>query len=107
MYIKKFTEVEKEIHDGNTYYRVLPRKATEKLEICMVCVPPGSKVPAHTHNDHEQAYIILQGSGVMRINGEERMVTANTVVYIPKNAEHEITNHDKHNQLIYLFVANW
>lgn len=107
MYAKKFTETSREIHDGNTYYRVLPKGVTEKLELSVVRVPPGSKVPAHTHDDHEQAYIILHGSGIMRINDEECVVSAESVVYIPRNSEHEIKNRDTHDDLVYIFVANW
>ena len=46
--------------------------------------PHKSKIPA------EEFYYILQGRGVMRINGEEKEVGPGDLIYIPSGALHGI-----------------
>ncbi len=55
---------------------------------------------------HEQPeiYFILEGTGIMRIDGHETVVKAGTAVFIPGNAEHGIRNDSDANlKLFYAF----
>ncbi len=106
MYAKKFEDTEYEEHFGNKYNILLPREMTEGLQLALVKVKKGSLTPKHTHKDEEQAYIILKGSGVVRLNDEEKEVSERMIVYIPRGTEHEIKNTGK-DELTYIYVANW
>lgn len=49
----------------------------------------GGAMEAHSHPTHE-IYIILQGEGIMSIEGEEARVTPGDVIDIPPGARHTI-----------------
>ena len=46
------------------------------------------------HHRHEpsEIYYVLQGEGVLTIEGEEHAVRSGTAVYVPSNSEHGIRN---------------
>ena len=52
----------------------------------------GQGIPLHYHPDMEEIYYILSGYGTMTISDEEREVSRNDVVYIPKDATHSLVN---------------
>ncbi|UQZ86064.1 Putative oxidoreductase YteT precursor [Paenibacillus konkukensis] len=43
-------------------------------------LPPGTSIGYHGHREDEEVYIILEGTGVMTVNGEERQVKAGDIV---------------------------
>lgn len=106
MYAKKFEDTKFEEQFGNEYNILLPKEMTESLQLALVKVKRGSLTPKHTHKDEEQAYIILKGSGIVRLNDEEEKVGEGMIVYIPRETEHEIKNTGE-DELTYIYVANW
>jgi mannose-6-phosphate isomerase-like protein (cupin superfamily) len=53
---------------------------------------PMAYVALHTHKVQEQVYHILDGEGLMEMDGERRVVRRHDVVFIPPGVEHGITN---------------
>ena len=106
MYAKKFEDTKFLVENGNDYRMLLPREMTESLQLALVKLKKGSLTPKHTHEDEEQAYIILKGSGIVRLNNEQEKVGEGMIVYIPRGTEHEIRNTGK-DDLTYIYVANW
>ncbi|MGC4026368.1 MAG: cupin domain-containing protein [Mesorhizobium sp.] len=57
----------------------------------------------HRH-DPAELYHILEGRGILTLEGQERVVTAGDTVFIPGNAEHGIRNEsDAVLRLFYVF----
>lgn len=58
------------------------------------------------HHKHEQAemYFIIQGKGIVFIDGKEFKVKKGDSVFIPGNAEHAIKNDDEEVDLEFLYV---
>ena len=52
---------------------------------------PGRKFPRHWH-DFEQAYLILSGKGVTRINGVDHPMEPGWVIWLPPGCVHETFN---------------
>ena len=52
----------------------------------------GAKAPMHYH-DAEESVIVVEGEGLMVINGEEHIVTPNDAAFISPGAHHSIANH--------------
>ena len=52
----------------------------------------GAKAPMHYH-DAEESVIVIEGEGLMVINGEEHVVTPNDAAFISAGAHHSIANH--------------
>ena len=50
---------------------------------------PGAHVESHVHKVQEQIYHVLSGEGVLMVDGEQRLVRANDVTFIPPGVIHE------------------
>jgi len=49
-------------------------------------------VAPHTHKIQEQVYHVLDGEGIMEIDGARRVVRRHDVVFIPPGVEHALYN---------------
>ncbi len=69
--------------------------ATRDLGCAYDIVPPGKRVaPYHLHHAEEELFVILEGSGTLRVAGELLPVGAGDVIAIPAGPEypHQILN---------------
>lgn len=48
-------------------------------------------VDAH-HHDEEEAFIVLRGSAVLTVYGQETRISGGDVAYIPRNSSHALRN---------------
>ncbi len=55
-------------------------------------LPPGSSTIAHRHLKSEEIYYILEGQGLMQVEGELRPVGPGDAIAIPPGCLHQITN---------------
>ena len=63
----------------------------DSLAVTWVDVEPGARQIPHRHSP-EQVYVIVKGSGLMRVGDEEQSVSVGDIVYIPGNVIHGIRN---------------
>ena len=69
--------------------------AAKKLAASVDTLPPGKRsCPYHFHHAEEEMFIVLEGSGTLRVAGEMLPITAGDVVFIPPGPEypHHILN---------------
>jgi mannose-6-phosphate isomerase-like protein (cupin superfamily) len=62
------------------------------LSLAEATVPPGSTTIEHLHRRSEELYLVTAGSGLLRVGGEERAVTAGDCVAIPPETPHRLRN---------------
>ncbi|KAF1973562.1 RmlC-like cupin [Bimuria novae-zelandiae CBS 107.79] len=67
------------------------------------CAPRGGHLKCHRHT-HPEVYHVVQGRGIVTVDGEEKEVGRGSVVFIPGNAEHGIRNEDDEDDLVWLYV---
>lgn len=94
MKIVRLDEIEGMTFPAGRTTRVLTGQSslpTENFTAGYVVIQPNGKIPLHTHSN-EEIYIILRGSGRMRIGLEEKDVEALSAIYIEPNAEHFLQN---------------
>jgi mannose-6-phosphate isomerase-like protein (cupin superfamily) len=79
--------------DGIASYLLVSEKTSqaEKLAITIVEMEPGGFQHLHAH-EPEQMYYILEGRGLMTVNGEESPVQAGDCIFCPAFAEHGLKN---------------
>jgi mannose-6-phosphate isomerase-like protein (cupin superfamily) len=65
---------------------------TSHLSVTWVEGGPGSEQQIHQHDDAEQAYVIVRGTGSMRVGAEEQEVSEGTLVLVPRRTGHAIRN---------------
>jgi mannose-6-phosphate isomerase-like protein (cupin superfamily) len=53
---------------------------------------PMAHVEMHTHKVQEQIYHVLEGEGMMVMDGKEQVVRKHDVIFIPPGVAHSITN---------------
>jgi mannose-6-phosphate isomerase-like protein (cupin superfamily) len=78
---------------------------SRNLAITWVDVPPGAEQRAHSHEDSEQVYVIVRGSGRMRVAGDEEQVAEGDLVFIPPATDHGIVN-DGAETLVYVSATS-
>ena len=69
--------------------------AAKKLGLTVDTVPPGKQsCPYHLHHVHEEMFIVLEGSGTLRVAGQRLAIKAGDVIFIPPGPEypHHILN---------------
>ncbi len=68
---------------------------------CWCVVEPGKTARAHKHQEHE-SFLIVQGQGRMRVNGEAIEVGPGDAILMEPFDEHELTNLDESEDLIFI-----
>ncbi|CAM5764190.1 hypothetical protein LMIY3S_01063 [Labrys miyagiensis] len=78
---------------------------TDSLCAGIAVLPAKGDNPRHRHAEPE-LYLILEGSGVLTIDGRESPVTKGAAIFIPGNAWHSLRNAlDTELKLLYVFPA--
>jgi uncharacterized cupin superfamily protein len=98
--IRNFNEavLQPEVKEPKYESRCLPLArgtAAQKLGIGIDIVPPGKRAcPYHFHHAQEEMFVILEGTGTLRVAGELLPLRAGDVVFIPPGPEypHHILN---------------
>ncbi len=79
----------------NLAARLAPGTAAQKLGASVDILPPGKmSCPYHFHHVQEEMFIVLEGSGTLRVAGERLPIAAGDVIFIPPGPEypHHIVN---------------
>ncbi len=81
--------------DGSTIRSILDRTnaPVEMQSLAEATLPAGCATERHYHKAAEEFYFILEGTGVMKIDGETRDVAAGDAILIPRHSWHQITAH--------------
>ena len=96
--VRDSSQVESEVWDdpvrGDVSFRVLfsaDRTPTSALYTGLTELAPGGWLGLHRHTQDE-VYHLVEGSGVVVLDGVEHPVAASSAVFIPGDAEHGIRN---------------
>jgi len=82
-------------HYGGAYSKMLVRpevSGSRHLDYRISCYQPKAHVVPHAHKVQEQIYHVLDGEGLMEIEGERRVVRRHDVIFLPPGVEHAIAN---------------
>jgi mannose-6-phosphate isomerase-like protein (cupin superfamily) len=92
--------------DGITSYLLASRRTGGVENLAVTLVEMDVKGFQHVHkHEPEQTYTILEGSGLMTVNGEQRRVQPGDCIVIPSWAEHGLENTGE-TMLKYLSAAS-
>jgi len=95
--IRNIAEVEWETppehYDAHSKMLVTPdTDATKHHDFRISSYQPKGYVATHAHKVQEQIYHILDGEGLMEIDGEKNVVRQHDCIYIPPGVSHAIYN---------------
>jgi mannose-6-phosphate isomerase-like protein (cupin superfamily) len=79
--------------DGSTIRSILDRTnaPVQNQSLAEATLPAGCSTQRHYHKLSEEFYFILEGEGLMELDGESREVRQGDAILIPPNAWHQIT----------------
>ena len=92
--IEKMRELRAPLYDS-VGARLATGTAATKLGLSIDTVAPGMRAcPYHFHYAQEEAFVVLEGEGTLRVAGEMLALVAGDVVFIPPGPEypHQIIN---------------
>lgn len=79
--------------DAHSKLLVTPENnRTRRLDYRISSYQPKGYVKPHKHKVQEQIYHVLEGEGLMELDGERLVVRRHDVVFIPPGVEHAIYN---------------
>jgi mannose-6-phosphate isomerase-like protein (cupin superfamily) len=80
--------------DGSEIRELLAHRNSciRKQSLAEARVEPGAKTAAHFHRQTEEIYYVLNGSGTMTIDDEQRQVGPGDAIAIPPGVVHQILN---------------
>ncbi len=100
MYVKHLKDRPEFLASDHSLLREILNPLKEELNIryslAWARVKPGEKTLVHKLEASE-VYYIINGSGIMHINNEEKRVNKNDTIYIPPNAAQFIENTGEEN----------
>jgi quercetin dioxygenase-like cupin family protein len=103
--IVKLDEVEGMTFPAGRITRVLTGQdllPTKNFTAGYVVIQPKGTIPLHAHSN-EEIYILLKGTGKMKLGAKEEIVQALSAIYIEPNAEHFLQNMGE-DEMVMIFV---
>jgi mannose-6-phosphate isomerase-like protein (cupin superfamily) len=82
-------------HYGGAYSKMLVRPepcGSKQLDYRISVYQPRAYVALHRHRIQEQVYHVLEGEGLMEMDGSRTVVRKDDVIFIPPGVEHAIYN---------------
>ena len=77
--------------DGSTIYEIFNPKNSQvkNLSVAIAEIPSNSSTKLHRHENFEEVYHIIEGRGIVLVEGDEYEVGKGDFVHIPIKASHK------------------
>jgi mannose-6-phosphate isomerase-like protein (cupin superfamily) len=62
------------------------------LSVTWIVLPAGAEQELRSHEEAEQAYVVVRGSGTMSVAGDTQSVTEGDLILVPPATEHSVRN---------------
>jgi uncharacterized cupin superfamily protein len=98
------------IHDGAGEARNVPVFTTEDFDTALQFVnytelPPKATIGIHPHGEDEEMYVVLEGEGIMIVNGQRKKVVAGDLVLNKPFWSHGLENTSDVTMRLLVFAA--
>ena len=96
-YVLGTTEGEHLVHfrdAGKIFIKVGRATGSDNLALGTQQVPVGKGIPIHRHLRMDEAFYVLEGSGIFTLNDVRHPFEKGGTIFIPRNAWHGFTNPD-------------
>jgi mannose-6-phosphate isomerase-like protein (cupin superfamily) len=65
---------------------------SRQMSVTWLEVPTGVQQTLHSHEEAEQVYVVVQGSGRMSVAGDTQSVSVGDLILVPPATDHAISN---------------
>jgi quercetin dioxygenase-like cupin family protein len=87
---------------GNIFIKISPATGSSHFALGTQQVTVGAGIPTHRHLDMDEAFYILEGSGVVTLNDVRHPFEKGGTIFIPQNTWHGFTNPDRELLLLWI-----
>lgn len=95
-------------HFGGALSKALVRPETcgsKRIDFRISCYQPMAYVQEHVHQVQEQVYHVLQGEGLLTLDGRRVLLRKDEYVFVPPGVHHGFTNNGT-DALVFLVVTS-
>ncbi|MGB7685558.1 MAG: cupin domain-containing protein [Solirubrobacterales bacterium] len=94
MLVRRFTEAPvEEWHRLRTHVLMdAGELGARNLSVTWLSVPAGARQTLRSHEESEQAYVVVRGGGTMSVAGDTQVVAEGDVIMVPPATEHSVGN---------------
>ena len=87
-------------------YRTIEQN--DNYQIKHIRVKPGKRLSLQYHYKRAEHWTIIKGTGLVRLNNEEKLLSVNDSIFIPKEALHRVTNNtDEYVEFIEIQIGEY
>jgi quercetin dioxygenase-like cupin family protein len=80
---------------------------TGRLMLGLNCLEPGQSQHAHTHDDQDKFYFVVEGAGEFTVGDEIRMVGTGSLIVAPAGVPHGVQNKGTDRLVVLVGIAPW
>ena len=78
-------------------YEVVHRSAGLEVGVYVLVAPEPDRQQPH---DFDEMYVVIEGTGVLEVEGEERRLGEGEALYVPAGADHRFTAYEQLSVLV-------
>ncbi|SFL34716.1 cupin domain-containing protein [Pelosinus propionicus] len=71
-----------------------------KLDTGLLLYAPGQNTPEHTHKDMDEVFYVVEGEGILTINGKEFILKEKDIILSPRGEGHGFFNTSTGNLVV-------
>src|SRR5204862_5716864 len=91
------TGVKERLAAGTGGYEVVHRSPGLELGVYVLVAPEADRQEPH---DHDEVYVVIEGSGVIEVEGENVELRQGHAVFVPARAEHRFVGYEQLSVLV-------
>jgi quercetin dioxygenase-like cupin family protein len=94
-------------HGGAIAQMILDRRHLKELGFLAIArLMPGKEIESHI-DPMEEIYFILSGTGLMRVDRDEKKVICGDAISIPAGSSHSLLNNSNDVLIVLVTASNW
>jgi mannose-6-phosphate isomerase-like protein (cupin superfamily) len=83
----------------------VPLFDSEKYFCDLYCLRPGQDQRVHTHAESDKIYVVVRGSGLFHVGGEERVLNSGQAVVARPGEAHGVRNAGEQDLVLLVFMT--
>ena len=90
-------EAQRRLAESGGGYEIVHRSPGLELGVYVLAAPEADRQSPH---DHDEVYVVLEGSGVLEVEGENVDLRQGHAVFVPAGAEHRFVGYEQLSVLV-------
>ena len=97
--------LESRVHFSDGKMQKIPLFDSEKYFCDLYCLKPGQDQRVHVHDESDKIYVVMRGTGLFHIGGEERELESGHAVIARPGEAHGVRNTGQQDLVLLVFMV--